>query len=54
MPLSTQAMEILEEIKPLTGGGQFVFPSSRGNGRPMSDNAIRSALQSLGYDSDVM
>ncbi len=54
VPLSTQAMEILEEIKPLTGGGQFVFPSSRGNGRPMSDNAIRSALQSLGYDSDVM
>ncbi len=54
VPLSTQAMAILEEIKPLTSGGQYVFPSSRGNGRPMSDNAIRSALQSLGYDSDVM
>ena len=54
VPLSTQAIAILEEIKPLTGGGQYVFPSSRGNGRPMSDNAIRSALQSLGYDSDVM
>ncbi len=47
-------MAILEEIKPLTGGGQYVFSSSRGNGRPMSDDATRSALQSLGYDSDVM
>jgi integrase len=54
VPLSKQAIAILEEIKPLTGSGQFVFPSSRGNDRPMSDNAIRSALQSLGYDSDVM
>lgn len=54
VPLSTQALAILEEIKPLTSGGQYVFPSSRGNGRPMSDNAIRSALKSLGYDSDVM
>lgn len=54
VPLSTQAIAILEEIKPLTGSGQFVFPSSRRNGGPMSDNAIRSALQSLGYDSDVM
>ena len=54
VPLSTQAIAILEEINPLTGQGRYVFPSSRGNGRPMSDNAIRSALQSLGYDSDVM
>ncbi len=54
VPLSTQALAILEEIRPLTGNGQYVFPSSRGDGRPMSDNTIRSALQSLGYDSDVM
>ena len=54
VPLSTQAIEILEAIKPLTGGGQYVFPSSRGDGRPMSDNTIRTALKSLGYDSDTM
>jgi len=54
VPLSTQALAILEEIRPLTGSGQYVFPSSRGDGRPMSDNTIRSALQSLGYGSDVM
>ncbi len=54
VPLSTQAITILEAIQPLTGAGQYVFPSSRGDGRPMSDNTIRTALKSLGYDSDVM
>jgi integrase len=54
VPLSTQAVEILEAIQPLTGGGQYVFPSSRGDGRPMSDNTIRTALLTLGYDSSVM
>ncbi len=53
VPLSRQAVEILEAIQPLTGGGQFVFPSSRGDGRPMSDNTIRTALITLGYDSTI-
>ena len=54
VPLSTQAIAILETIKPFTGSGQYVFPSSRGDGRPMSDNTIRTALKSLGYDSETM
>ncbi|MEQ1637652.1 MAG: integrase arm-type DNA-binding domain-containing protein [Methylococcales bacterium] len=54
VPLSSQATAIIEAIKPLTGSGTYVFPSSRGDGRPMSDNTIRTALKSLGYDSDVM
>jgi integrase len=53
VPLSTQAVAILEEVKRLTGGGQYVFPSSRGDGRPMSDGTIRTALKTLGYDSDA-
>jgi integrase len=53
VPLSTQALEILEAIKPMTGGGQYVFPSSRGDGRPMSDGTIITALKALGYDSKV-
>jgi len=53
VPLSRQAVEILEAIKPLTGGGQYVFPSSRSDGRPMSDNTIRTALIALGYDSTI-
>ena len=54
VPLSTQAITILEDIRPLTGNGRYVFPSSRGDRRPMSDGTIRTALKTLGYDSDVM
>jgi integrase len=54
VPLSCQAVEILESIKLLTGNGQYVFPSSRGDGRPMSDGTIRTALKTLGYQSDQM
>jgi len=54
VPLSTQAASILEEIKPLTGSGRYVFPSIRNDGRPMSDGTILTALKTLGYSSDVM
>ncbi|MEN9896544.1 MAG: hypothetical protein RLZZ66_193 [Pseudomonadota bacterium] len=54
VPLSTQAISILQQIRPLTGGGEYVFPSSRGDGRPMSSNTIRTALRSLGYDANTM
>jgi integrase len=54
VPLSTQAIAILNEIKPLTGNVQYVFPSSRGDGRPMSNGTISMALKTMGYDSSVM
>ncbi|WP_446812053.1 tyrosine-type recombinase/integrase [Methylomonas sp. 2BW1-5-20] len=54
VPLSRQAVEILERIKLLTGAGRYVFPSSRGDGRPMSDGTIRTALKTLGYEKEVM
>jgi integrase len=54
VPLSTQALAIFDEIKPLTGSGRYVFPSIRGDGRPMSDGTILTALKTLGYDSDTM
>ncbi|MGR8930213.1 MAG: tyrosine-type recombinase/integrase [Gammaproteobacteria bacterium] len=53
VPLSEQAAKLLESIQPLTGSGRYVFPSSRGDGRPMSDGTIRTALKTLGYESDV-
>lgn len=54
VPLSTQAVEILRAIKPVTGDGQYVFPSARGGNRPMSDNAILVALRTLGIGKDEM
>ena len=36
-----------------TGGGALVFPGMRGKNRPISDNTLRAALQTLGYSSEV-
>jgi integrase len=52
VPLATQALEILRELKPLTGHSRYVFPSIRTITRPMSDGTINAALRRLGYDSD--
>lgn len=54
VPLSKQALEILNEIKPLTGNSPFVFPSSRNFHRPMSDNAILAAMRRLDIPKEVM
>lgn len=49
VPLSAQAIAVLREIQSLTGRGRYVFPSERGDGRPMSENTINAALRRLGY-----
>ena len=54
VPLSRQAVEILHDLYPLTGRGQYLFPSHRTTHRPMSDNAILSALRRMGYAKDEM
>lgn len=54
VPLSQQALEILQELKPLTGFGKYLFPSIRTNNRPMSENTINVALRRLGFDKDTM
>ena len=54
VPLSTQAVEILRELHALTGGGRYVFPGARTNGRPMSDNAVLAALRRMGFAKDEM
>ena len=54
VPLSKQALAILMDLKPYTGKGSYVFPSPRGNSRYLSDNAIRMAIRTLGYDKETM
>ncbi len=54
VPLARQALEILKEIQPLTGGGQYVFPSPRTAKRPMSSNGVLSALRRMGFEKDEM
>lgn len=54
VPLSEQALNILREIKPLTGNSRYVFPCGRSFHRCMSNNAINAALRRLGYNKDTM
>ena len=53
VPLSTQAVEILRGLQPVTGHGRYVFPSLRTGERPMSENTINSALRAMGYSKEV-
>lgn len=54
VPLSMQAVEILREIRALTGAGRYVFPSARTSTRPMSDNAILAALRRMSIGKEEM
>ena len=54
VPLAKQAVEILREIEPLTGRGKYVFHGERDHDRPMSDNAVRSALRRMGWGNEEM
>lgn len=54
VPLSTQAVAILQEIEPLTGRGKYVFPSARTADRPMSNNAVLAALRRMGFPKEEM
>lgn len=53
VPLSAQALEILQGIESITGHGKYVFPSIRTGERPMSENTINGALRAMGYAQDV-
>lgn len=48
VPLSRQVVEILTDLKCITGSGTYVFPSPRTLTRPMSDAAINAGMRSLG------
>lgn len=61
VPLSRQALEIICELQPLTGNGDYLFPSvrtavdARGrNARPISENTLNAALRYMGFDKMTM
>lgn len=54
VPLSRQAVRLLEQAHGLTGEGRFVFPSIRSGANPMSENTVNAALRRLGFTGDEM
>ena len=54
VPLSRQAVEILTVLHALTGDDMYVFPGARDRNRPMSENAILTAMRRMGISKDEM
>lgn len=51
VPLSTQAIDLLKTIKPLSGSGEYVFQCGHNPDKAMSEAAINAALRRMGYDT---
>jgi integrase len=54
VPLAAQAVDILRGLQPFTSRSGYVFPSARGAGRPMSENAVNVALRAMGFDRETI
>lgn len=54
VPLSKQALKLLEAAKVLSKGQRYVFSSLYPGDRPMSENTINAALRRLGYSETEM
>lgn len=49
VPLSRQALEVIDALRSLTGRGRFVFPNARNFSKPISENALGYMLNRAGY-----
>ena len=54
VPLSKQTIAIIEDLKPITGGGRYLFPSLRSPKRPISNNTLNAAMRRLGFSTEEM
>ena len=54
VPLSTQALAIIADIRPVSGKHRYLFPCQGKRDRPMCENTLNLALQRLGYGGGRM
>ena len=52
VPLSRQAIELIEGLRPLTGNKQYVF-YNHSTARPMSSNALLCVIRTMGYNGKM-
>ena len=53
VPLAAQAIAILEQLKPITGHYQFIFPGRIHHSKPMSEMAMNVLIRRIGYAGRV-
>ncbi|UCQ54656.1 tyrosine-type recombinase/integrase [Edwardsiella tarda] len=51
VPLSRQAMVLLEQLKQISGHKELLFPGDHDATKVMSENTVNSALRAMGYDT---
>ena len=52
VPLSRQALELIEKLRPLTGNKQYVF-YNHSIAKPMSSNALLCVIRTMGYNGKM-
>ncbi|AUQ41088.1 tyrosine-type recombinase/integrase [Yersinia ruckeri] len=53
VPLSRQALAILEQIKTFSGDHELIFIGDHNPRKPMSENTVNKSLRVMGYDTQV-
>lgn len=53
VPLSIQALDLLNELKIMTGNYRYVFPGRNDPNKPMSEASINQVIKRIGYDGKV-
>lgn len=53
VPLSRQALDILQQIRTISGEHTLVFTGDHNPWKPMSENTVNNALRLMGYDTKV-
>ena len=54
VPLSKQAIAVLEKLRMYSGKGQYVFPSYRSETVPFGKTALQRAVKIMGFERDEM
>lgn len=53
VPLSTQALDLLNELKIMTGNYHYVFPGRNDPNKPMSEANVNQVINRIGYKGKV-
>jgi integrase len=53
VPLSSQVLALLDELKQLSGDNPRLFPGDHDPNKVMSENTVNNALRTMGYDTQT-
>jgi len=54
VPLCQEALNLLSELKEITGWSEWLFPSQSNSKKPISDSTLNQALRRMGFGPEVV